>query len=138
IVGERATAEALAAEVGALFTQATTDHPEFVGAAAAMATPYEGIWVYAPEDVRGRLLTSLGFEMPPSLSELATDEFGFDLSLEQADLLDVDVLVWLDAEEVGRDDFAGALYHSLAVHTEGRDVFLDSDDEDAFGGAASF
>jgi hypothetical protein len=37
-------------------------HPEFAGATALVATPYERIWVYGPEDVRGRFLTSLGFK----------------------------------------------------------------------------
>lgn len=58
-VGMAAEAEALVADVEARFSQAQAEHPEFVGATAVVATPYEGIWVYGPEDVRGRLLTSL-------------------------------------------------------------------------------
>ena len=103
-----------------------------------MATPYEGIWVYGPEDSRGRLLDSLGFVMPSELEALATDEFGFDLSLERLELLDLDALVWLDAEDAGEAFTTNAVYNNLAVHTEGRDVLLDSESPDALGGATSF
>ena len=56
-----------------------------------MATPYEGVWVYGPEDVRGRFLTDLGFELPGDLAEVTGAEFGGNLSDEHPDLLDVDV-----------------------------------------------
>jgi iron complex transport system substrate-binding protein len=138
IVGKPAEAEALVAEVQALFEQAKADHPEFVRASAAMATPYEGIFVYAPGDPRGRLLSALGFEMPAELAELATDEFGFQLSLERVDLLDVDALVWLDTDDAETEQFAGPAYDSLRVRTEGREVLLDSESQDALGGATSF
>jgi iron complex transport system substrate-binding protein len=135
-VGMAAEAEALVAGVEARFAQAQADHPEFVGATAVVATPYEGIWVYGPEDVRGRFLTSLGFELPDGLAEITSAEFGGNLSMERADLLDVDVIIWLDAEEAG-GSLGGPLYASLPVHTEGREVFLDSYD-DPLGGATSF
>ena len=100
-----------------------------------MATPYEGVWVYGPEDVRGRFLTDLGFELPADLAEITGAEFGGDLSDEHLDLLDVDVVVWLDAD--GLADQAPGNYTSLAVHQEGREVFVDSFDS-TLGGATSF
>ncbi|MET0909486.1 MAG: ABC transporter substrate-binding protein [Ilumatobacteraceae bacterium] len=88
IVGKADEAAALVADVEGQIAAVRGAHPEFEGATAAAATPYEGIWVYAPEDVRGRFLTALGFVMPEELAALVEDEFGFELSLERFDLLD--------------------------------------------------
>jgi iron complex transport system substrate-binding protein len=135
-VGQAAEAEALIAGVEEKFVQARAEHPEFVGATSIVATPYEGIWVYGAQDVRGRLLTMLGFELPVGLAEITGAEFGGNLSMERADLLDVDVIIWLDAAEAG-DELGGPVYQSLSVHTEGREVHLSSY-EDPLGGATSF
>lgn len=135
-VGKVEEADALVSGVEDRFAQVRAEHPEFVGATAVVATPYEGIWVYGPEDVRGRFLTALGFELPEGLAEVTGAEFGGNLSQERADMLDVDVIIWLDADE-SEGPLGGPLYEALAVHTEGREVFLDSYD-DPLGGATSF
>jgi iron complex transport system substrate-binding protein len=62
-------------------------------------------------------------------------EFGGDLSDEHFDLLDVDVIVWLDAE--GLIEQAPGNYTALAVHQEEREVFVDSFNS-TLGGATSF
>lgn len=134
-VGKQAEAEALVAEVEAAFATAREEHPEFVGASAVAATPYEGVYVYGPQDARGRFLTQLGFELPPDLVAVTGEEYGGTVSPERADLLDLDVVIWLDAE--GVEDYGGPLYESFAVHTEGREVHLSSFD-DPLGGATSF
>lgn len=135
-VGKAEEAEAMVAGIDELFAQVRAEHPEFIGATSVVATPYEGIWVYGPQDLRGRLLTSLGFELPEGLAEVTGDEFGGNLSAERADLLNVDVIIWLDADE-SEGPLGGPVYQSLPVHTEGREVFLDSYD-DPLGGATSF
>lgn len=135
-VGQAAEAEALIAGVEEKFAQVRAEHPEFAGATSIVATPYEGIWVYGAQDVRGRLLTMLGFELPAGLAEITGAEFGGNLSMERADLLDVDVIIWLDAEEA-EGELGGPVYQSLPVHTEGREVHLSSYD-DPLGGATSF
>lgn len=136
VVGKAAAADALVAGVDAQFAEAREAHPEFDGASAIVATPYEGIHVYGAEDVRGRLLTSLGFVLPDGLDEITGDEFSANLSAERVDLLDVDAIVWLDADDA-EGPLGGPLYAGLAVHTEGREVHLDSFD-DPLGGATSF
>lgn len=137
VVGKSAEAEQLIADVEAKFATAREEHPEFVGASGAVATPYDGIFVYGPEDVRGRFMTSLGFVLPDDLGELAGDEFGAEMSPEQAEYVDLDLVVWLDAEEVMGTPVT-AVYDSLAVHTEAREVFMSSDGTDVLGGAMSF
>ena len=135
-VGKADEAEVLITDMDDRFAQIRADHPEFIGATAIVATPYEGIWVYGSQDLRGRLLTTLGFELPAGLDEITGTEFGGNLSPERADLLDVDVIIWLDADD-SEGELGGPIYQTLPVHTEGREVFLDSYD-DPLGGATSF
>jgi iron complex transport system substrate-binding protein len=135
VVGKAEASDALVADVEAQFAAAQEEHPDFVGATSVMATPYEGVWVYGPEDVRGGFLTNLGFELPADLTEVTGAEFGGDLSDEHLDMLDVDVIVWLDAE--GLAEQAPGNYTSLAVHQDGREVFVDSFNS-VLGGATSF
>lgn len=136
VVGKAEEADALVAEVEARIAQARADHPEFQGASAVVATPYEGVWVYGTDDVRGRLLTSLGFKLPEGINEITGKEFGGNLSMEHADMLDVDAIIWLDANET-KGPLGGPLYANLDVAKEGREVFLSSYD-DPLGGATSF
>ena len=135
IVGRADEAEALVQGVEDRFAQIRSEHPEFVGATAIVATPYEGIFVYGPDDVRGRLLTSLGFELPEGIVEATGASWGGNLSEEAADMLDVDVIIWLDA--AGVEGYGGPLYPTLDVHTQGREVHVDSFG-DPLGGATSF
>ncbi len=134
-VGQAAEAEAFVDAVKADLAQVQETYPEFVGATSVVATPYEGIFLYSAQDVRGRLLTSLGFILPDELAEIAGDSFGGNLSLERADLLDLDVIIWL-AKPTAADEVGGPVYQSLSVHTEGREVFLSNDEP--LGGATSF
>jgi iron complex transport system substrate-binding protein len=135
-VGLPDEADALVESVEAEFAAVVDEHPELAGASAVVATPYEGIFVYGPEDPRGRFLTSLGFELPSDLVAVTGEEYGGNVSAERADLLDVDVIVWLDADDA-EGDLGGPRYATFDVHTEGREVFLDSFD-DTLGGATSF
>jgi iron complex transport system substrate-binding protein len=136
VVGESERAEDLVADVEQRLTDAREEHPEFEGATSIVATPYEGIFIYGIEDPRGRLLQSLGFELPKELTDAAESEFGGNLSVEKAELLDLDAIIWLDPEDAD-GPLGGPVYESLAVHTEGREVFLDSFD-DPVGAATSF
>ncbi|WP_205856080.1 iron-siderophore ABC transporter substrate-binding protein [Phytoactinopolyspora endophytica] len=133
-VGMADEAEALIDDVEAQFDAARAEYPAFAEATAVMATPYEGIFVYGPDDPRGQFLTALGFELPDGLADVTGDEFGANLSEERVEMLDVDAIVWLDAAEA--EDVGGALYESLPVHTEQREVFLES--SDPLGAATSF
>ena len=135
-VGKAEEAEALVEETEALFAAAAEAHPEFAGKRALVATPYEGIYVYGPQDPRGRFLEALGFELPPELAEIAGEEFGGDLADERVEVLDVDAIVWLDAPPDASAPLS-EVYRGLRVHTEAREVFLDSFGT-ALGGATSF
>jgi iron complex transport system substrate-binding protein len=123
-VGKPDEAERLRAEAEAAIADAAKAHPEFKGQTAAVASPYQGIYVYGPEDARSKLLVDLGFTFPPELESIGGEEFGGQLSDEKVDLLDVGTLLWFadpgPAAELAKD----SVYGKLDVHTEGRDVFL--------------
>jgi iron complex transport system substrate-binding protein len=123
-VGKPKEAERLHDEAQALLDEAARKHPEFEGQTAAVATPYQGVWVYGPEDARSRLLTDLGFTFPDGLRDVGGDEFGGQLSGERLDLLDVGVLLWFANPAPAEKMRENKVYRRLKVRTEGRDIFL--------------
>jgi iron complex transport system substrate-binding protein len=123
-VGKPKEAERLRDEAEAQLAEAAAAHPEFEDQTAAVATPYQGIYVYGPQDARSRLLVDLGFTFPQELENVGGSDFGGQLSGEKVDLLDVGALVWFaDPGPAGkvRDN---RVYSRLKVRTEGRDIFL--------------
>ncbi len=135
-VGQTAAAEALVAGIEEKFARVRAEYPEFTGATAVATMAWQGIYVYGSQDVRSRLLTTLGFVLPEGLDEITGTEFGGNLSMERADLLDVDVIIWIDPQEA-EGELGGPVYQNLPVHTEGREILLSSSD-DPLGGATSF
>ncbi|WP_424529405.1 iron-siderophore ABC transporter substrate-binding protein [Sphaerisporangium viridialbum] len=137
-LGKEAEAKKLVEDVEARFTAAKAEHPEFAGATAVMATPYEGIFVYGPQDNRSRILSSLGFTLPSGLDKAIGDEFGANISKERTDLLDTDAIVWIvadpaaDAAKLHGDK----LYGDLDVVEQGREVFVKENGD--YGNAISF
>jgi iron complex transport system substrate-binding protein len=123
-VGRPERAEKLRDEAEALLAAAAAEHPEFTGQTAAVATPYQGIWVYGPQDARSRLLTDLGYTFPDALRDVGGDEFGGQLSSEKLDLLDVGTLLWFANPGPAKKVRDSKVYRRLKVRTEGRDVFL--------------
>ena len=135
VVGQAGEAEDLVKGLEERFAEVRADHPEFEGASAAIATPFEGIYVYSAEVANGRVLSSFGFQLPDELRELIGTADGTNLSLERVDLLDLDLVVWLDGAE-GQGPLGTAVYEQLDVHAEGREVLIDSASD--LGGAMSF
>lgn len=135
ILGESEQADQLVGDLEERFGSIRDQHPEFVGATSSIAVPSEGIYVYGFKVANGRLLSSLGFAQPDELAEMIGDADGTELSLERVEVLDLDVLVWLDATEE-TPPLNEELYQQLDVHQEGREVFIDSSSE--VGGAMSF
>jgi iron complex transport system substrate-binding protein len=126
-VGTRSEAEALVAGVEDQVAAAREQHPEFEGRRAVTLTPWEGIFVYGPQDPRGRFLIDLGFTFPAALSDAIPEEFGGSISPERADLIDLDAVVWVDDAEDPIEELVPT-YDSLDVAEQGRDVRLAPDD----------
>lgn len=139
-IGRPQAAEAYLAEVEAQLASVAEEHPEFAGRTALFATPFEGVYVYGSSDPRSRLLTDLGFDLPSDIDEVVgTEEFGANISTEKLEFIDVDALVWLT--NVGPDREAlesNKVYENLAVHTEGRAVYVGDAEFPEYGFSISF
>jgi iron complex transport system substrate-binding protein len=123
-VGKPDEAEQLKAKAAKQLADAAAAHPEFKGQTAAVATPYQGIYVYGPQDARSRLMTDLGFSFPKPLEDIGGKEFGGQLSDEKVDLLDVGALVWFAEPGSEAKLKRNAVYSKLDVRKQGRDVFI--------------
>jgi iron complex transport system substrate-binding protein len=137
-VGKSAEAEELVKGVEDRFAQMRADHPEFKDKVALMATPYEGYFVYGSQDPRSRLLTEFGFTLPADLDKEIGDKFGANLSKERISFLDQQVLVWFPEKGGTAKLKADPLYKNLKVRTQGRDVFIEANYDDALYNATSF
>lgn len=128
-LGREEQGEDLVAEVEARFARAREEHPEFQGATGVVGLlggQVSDYHVYGLQDLRARFLTSLGFELPPRIAELASDKFFAPISREQLSLVDAEVLVWIvNSSAVRKATEDAALYRNLKVVREGRDLFLE-------------
>ena len=133
--GQQAEAEAMIAEVEAEIAAARVAHPEFEGLTVAVSGPtYSGEYPFhSSEDPRGRFFTDLGFVVPQELDDLAGDQFYGTLSMEEASMLDTDVLAF----QAGSPDEKSAIeadtiLAGLPVVKDGRSIFIEGSDYDAF------
>ena len=125
-VGQPAATQDLIEQVKARINEEAAAHPEFAGQTAAVVTPYEGLFIYGPEDPRSRMLVDLGFELPPIITDATDSEFGISLSSERtSDLGDVGAVVWLD---LSADEQVQTVFEGTTAHEEGR--WLDISDAD--------
>jgi iron complex transport system substrate-binding protein len=125
-VGQEAEVQQLIDDTQATIDQAAADHPEFAGRTAVLATPFDGLFLYGPEDPRTRMLGELGFDVQPAGLFEEQGEFGSSLSAENAaDLDEVDVTVWYDREA---DPDVAQVYEGTAAFEEGR--WLDIEEGD--------
>jgi iron complex transport system substrate-binding protein len=117
-VGQPGAAQQLVDDVTARIEEEAAAHPEFEGQTAALVTPYEGLFIYGPEDPRTRLLVDLGFELPPLITDAEDSEFGVSLSAERtSDLDEVGVTVWLD---LAADQQVQKVFEDTLAYVEGR------------------
>jgi iron complex transport system substrate-binding protein len=134
-VGREDKAVTLVDKVEARFESVKDQFPQFEGKTAAIGYSFEAgsFGSYGSSDPRSRTMAALGFEIPEEIDRMAGDAFFTEISAEQLNLLDADVLLWVltvPAEVVT----GSPVYQQLDVAKEGRDVFLD----DVLAGAFSF
>lgn len=125
-VGQPAKMTELVAASRKALTDAAAAHPEFKGKTSMVVTPYEGLFAYGAEDPRVRLLTDLGFVLPPDFDEVLAkgSSFGGNISAERAEILDVDALICFAEEGDEQKQVETALFRRLDVATQGRAVWL--------------
>lgn len=137
-LGREDRADELVEALEGRFAEVKAENSAFAGKKVAVAT-YSGAGsgpgFFASEDPRSRFFTSLGFEVPAELDEIAGDQFFATVSPERLDVLDTDVLVWDQLQYVDGGPAAiksDPLVQQLAVMQEGRALFLEGDLENAF------
>lgn len=136
-LGRADRARELIADVEARFDEVRAAHPDWEGRSVVVATYGEDAQfsAFASEDPRARFFTSLGFQVPAEIDQLAGDQFYTEISSERADLLDVDLLVWdqLSYTPGGRATVeANPLIQRLGAMQDGRALFPPEDLEFAF------
>ncbi len=127
VLGKRGDAEAIIADIEAMYVEAAAANPEFDGATAAVAFSFgDQPGAYASGDVRAELLGEIGFVTPPEFDELAGDQFYFSVSQEELATLDTDVIVWIVTDPTGYEAInAMPLRPTLTAFAEGREVIAD-------------
>jgi iron complex transport system substrate-binding protein len=129
-VGQPAAVQEVIDQVKARIAEEAEAHPEFGGQTAAVVTPYEGLFIYGPEDPRSRMLVDLGFALPPIITDADDSEFGISLSAERtSDLGDVGAVVWLD---LAADKQVQQVFEGTTAHEEGRWVDISDADGDYY------
>ena len=127
----RARVDALDARLDAI----AAAHPEWQGMTAAVAFAWNGTpGAYRSVDTRVRLLSRLGFEVPPAIEAAGGPEaFYVPLSGEDLSALDADLLVWIAEGDDAASIASLTLRPTLDAHVEGREVFAGK----LLGGAMS-
>jgi iron complex transport system substrate-binding protein len=107
-LGDPDGAEQILADIDAEVAAAAEAHPEFEGVTVAQVWDTgDTFYVYKEADPRVGFTLDLGFEVPPSLEELSTDEstFYFTLSFERLGELTSDVVVSYADDEAASEAF---------------------------------
>ncbi|MEM7141874.1 MAG: ABC transporter substrate-binding protein [Actinomycetota bacterium] len=126
VLGRVDEAAAVESALDDLFAGVRAEHPDFAGATVSVLYfngPGE-IGTYTPEDVLFQFLGEMGLDVAPSVDELTTDAVrAWRVSIEQLDLLDADVVVWLPPSgspvtEIGRIATRDALLSAAGNRSE--------------------
>ena len=124
-VGQPTKAQEIIDGVMTRISDEAAAHPEFKGQTAAVITPYEGLFIYGPEDPRSRMLVDLGFDLHEVITTADDSEFGISLSAERtSDLGDIGTAVWLDLDA---DKQVKEIFEGTTAHDEGRWFDISSD-----------
>lgn len=113
-------------------------HPEFAGQTAVALSWYEGaIAPFTTTDVRGQLLTGMGFKGATKIDEIADGKFFTTLSPERIDLIDVDRIFVINdqADQDALKKFQ--LFANLTAVKEDKVSYLLDSEGPAIGAAVS-
>lgn len=127
-LGRTDEAEQVIEDVEAQFAEGRDQHPEFDGVELAYAGVYgeQQYYVETEGSTRVQILLDLGFVVADELAALGADEFYHDISNEQLELLDQELVLWepADISQLPAVE-ENAIYQALPVAQEDREVFLD-------------
>ncbi|AYJ50498.1 iron-siderophore ABC transporter substrate-binding protein [Rhodococcus sp. P1Y] len=91
----------LNAKTDQLITDTVAKYPQFAGKTGVAVMSYDGVYAgFLPGDGRGQFLTGLGFNIPDEVTSRDTgDTFYVEVSAENVNLLDADVMLVLGPDE---------------------------------------
>jgi len=128
-VGKPQQAATLVDEVKQRLADARAEHPELQGktGVVVLPNPEGGWWPYTPVDARGQFLADLGVELPSALADLDDgSSFYVDVSEEQTDLLEADLVVVIEQPGQRRLTEGSELFQNLDAAKQGRVVYVTS------------
>jgi iron complex transport system substrate-binding protein len=126
-LGQQPKVDELLAAIDTRLADIRKQHPEFATQTAVVADPSEpGTYAaFAKNDPKAQLLGEMGFKLSDQVEQLAGKEIAAVVSSERLDLLDVDRLVLLTADEsVEPRVKADPVFAALKVAKEQRAVFV--------------
>jgi iron complex transport system substrate-binding protein len=134
-LGLKSEGDDLLAEVDATYEEAAAAHPEWKGLTVSAATKTsEGWGAYIEGSERVTFLERLGFVQSPKIAALPANSSGFsvDISSEQLDLLDADLIVafpiFIPTTEITDDP----LWAAVPAVAAGHSVVIDGDISSAY------
>lgn len=127
-LGRSEEMEQIISDIEDAFAEAAAEHPEFDGVSVAFLqnAVYDGQVIAYQEGLSTKFLTDLGFTIPASLDQFATEGQAY-IPLEQISVLDdAEVLLWATEEPGDREALeAEPLYNTLQAVRDGKLVFTD-------------
>ncbi|MFE4215966.1 iron-siderophore ABC transporter substrate-binding protein [Streptomyces sp. NPDC056844] len=137
-LGKEAEGKALVEGIQAKLDSAAEAHPEFADQTAVAVSWYkDSISAFTTTDVRGRLLTGLGYKGATQIDKVAGGEFSTALSPERVDLIDVDRIFVINdkADTDALKKFE--LFTNLSAVKDGKVSYLLDSEGPAVGAALS-
>ncbi|MDZ7727010.1 MAG: iron-siderophore ABC transporter substrate-binding protein [Dehalococcoidia bacterium] len=139
-LGREDRASEIVANTEETIANAAGEHPEFDGATIAWASPAgDGqYWAVGPTTPPMRFLSELGFSMDQELADAIGDRDSLQVSAEQLNLLDADILIFVASTPDEREAFENdSLVQQLDVVQDSRVIFFEGNDDPVYG-ALSF
>ncbi|WP_028659519.1 ABC transporter substrate-binding protein [Nocardioides insulae] len=134
-LGKSSEGDALLADADAAFEKAADAHPEWDDQTVTVSSrTSEGWGAYTEGNSRVDFMEELGFELSPKVAAMEPNSGGFsaDVSDEQLDLLDADLLlgtpIFIEASEITDDP----QWKAIPAVKDGRSILLDGALSQAF------
>ncbi|GGQ10601.1 iron-siderophore ABC transporter substrate-binding protein [Streptomyces mutabilis] len=137
-LGKAEEGEKMVADIQAKLDTAKKGHPEFADRTAVVLSWYEkSVAPFTSTDVRGRLVTGLGFTYQTEIDKVAGGDFYTRLSPERVDLVDVDH-VFVINDQADQDALKKfELFANLDAVKNGKVSYLLDSEGPAVGAAIS-
>lgn len=137
-LGKAEEGEKMVADIQGQLDAAKKEHPEFADQTAVVLSWYkDSVAPFTSTDVRGRLVTGIGFKYQTKIDEVAGGDFYTTLSPERVDLVDVD-RVFVINDKADQDALKKfKLFANLDAAKNGKVSYLLDSEGPAVGAAIS-